>query len=81
MGPTGFFGLNAALKQRLVLKHESLRPLMSQGLLKMLILLGLNEALALTDATPLDLKIKHNFKLLTDFAILFTELDNCYIIY
>lgn len=29
---------------------------MSQGLLKMLILSGLKEALALTDATPLDLK-------------------------
>lgn len=56
MGPTGFFGLNAAMKQRLVLKHESLRPLMSQGLLKMLTLLGLKEALVLRDATPLDLK-------------------------
>lgn len=65
MGPTGFFGLNAALKQRLMLKHVSLRPLMSQGLLKILILLGLKEALALTDATPLDLKNKCNtFKLL-----------------
>lgn len=56
MGPTRFSGLNTALKQRLVLKHESLRPLMSQSLLKMLILLGLKEASALTDATPLDLK-------------------------
>lgn len=65
MGPTGFLGLNAALKQRLVLKHESLRPLMSQGLLKMLILLGLKEDLAITDATPLDLKTKNNFKLLS----------------
>lgn len=56
MGPTRFSGLNTALKHRLVLKHESLRPLMSQSLLKMLILLGLKEASALTDATPLDLK-------------------------
>lgn len=56
MGPTGVFGLNVAVKQRLVIKHESLRPLMSQGLLNMLILLGLKEALVLTDATPLDLK-------------------------
>lgn len=56
MGPTGVFGLNVAVKHRLVTKHESLRPLMSQGLLKMLILLGLKEALALTDATPLDLQ-------------------------
>lgn len=64
MGPTGFLGLNAALKQRLVLKHESLRPVMSQGLLKMLILLGLKEDLAVTVATPLDLKTKRNLKLL-----------------
>ena len=63
MGPTGFLGLNAALKQRLVLKHVSLRPLMLQGLLKMLILLGLKEAPAVTDATPLDLKTKSTFKL------------------
>lgn len=63
MGPTGFAGLNAAVKQRLVMKHESLRPLMSQSLLKMLILLGLKEAVALRDATPLDLKTKQNFKL------------------
>lgn len=70
MGPTGFLGLNAALKQRLVLKHESLRPLTSQGLLKMLILLGLNKALELTDATPLDLKTKCNLKLLAPLSIL-----------
>lgn len=56
MGPTCFAGLNTALKQRLVLKHESLRPLMSQSLLKMLILSGLKEAFVLTEATPLDLK-------------------------
>lgn len=69
MGPTGFLGLNAALKQTLVLKHDSLRPLMSQGLLKMLILTGLKEALDVTDATPLDLKTKCNFKLLPVFPI------------
>lgn len=62
-GPMGVFGLNAALKQRLVVKQKSLRPLMLQGLLKMLILLGLKEALALTFATPLDLKHKGNLKL------------------
>lgn len=56
MGPTGFLGLNAALKQRWAMKHASLRPLMSQSLLKMLILSGLNEAVAETDATPRDLK-------------------------
>lgn len=56
MGPTGFLGLNAAVKQRWALKHTSLRPLMSQSLLKMLILSGLKEALVVTDATPRDLK-------------------------
>lgn len=65
MGPTGLVGLNSALKQRLVVKHECLRPLTSQGLLKMLILSGLKEALGLTDATPLDLKPKCNSKSLT----------------
>lgn len=44
MGPTGFRGLNAALRQRWVLKQDSLRPPTSHGLLKMLILSGLNEA-------------------------------------
>lgn len=67
MGPMGLAGLNSALKQRLVLKHECLRPLASHGLLKMLILSGLKEALGLTDATPLDLKPKHNSKSLMNF--------------
>lgn len=56
MGPTGFLGLNAAVKQRLVTKQVSLRPLMLQALLKMLILLGLKLALVVTTATPLDLE-------------------------
>lgn len=56
MGPTGVLGLNEAVKQTLVLKHECLRPLTSQSLLKMLILSGLKEAVAVTTATPLDLK-------------------------
>lgn len=58
MGPTGFVGLNEALKQMFTLKQESLRPLMSQSLFKMLILSGLKEPLAVTTATPLDLKSK-----------------------
>lgn len=62
MGPTGLLGLNVAVKQRLVLKQESLRPLMSQALLKMLILSGLKEPAALTAATPLDLKTEYNKK-------------------
>lgn len=62
MGPTGLLGLNVALKQRLVVKQESLRPLMSQALLKMLILSGLKEPAALTAATPLDLKTEYNKK-------------------
>lgn len=70
MGPTGFLGLNAALKQRFVMKHESLRPLMSQGLFKMLILSGLKEALAVTEATPLDLETKCSFELLPTLPIL-----------
>lgn len=56
MGPTGFLGLNSAVKQRLVLKHVSWRPLILQGLLKMLILIGLKDAVAVTFATPLDLR-------------------------
>lgn len=56
MGPTGVLGLNEALKHSLVLKHGSFRPFISQGLSKMLILSGLKEAVALTFATPLDLK-------------------------
>lgn len=60
MGPTGFFGLNWALKQMWVLKHECLRPLTSQGLLKMLILSGSKVAARLTEATPRDLRAKHN---------------------
>lgn len=56
MGPTGLLGLNVAVKQRLVLKQEYLRPLMSQSLSKMLILSGLKEPAALTVATPLDLQ-------------------------
>lgn len=60
MGPTGFLGLNAALKQRWVLKHTSLRPLMSQALLKILILSGVKEASVETDATPRDLKKVQN---------------------
>lgn len=63
MGPIGFLGLNAALKQSLVTKHVSLRPFMSHGLLKMLILSGLKEAVVETDATPRDLKIKSNSQL------------------
>lgn len=59
MGPTGLLGLNVAVKQRLVSKQECLRPLMSQALLKMLILSGLKEPEALTVATPLDLKIEY----------------------
>jgi len=62
MGPTGFLGLNEALKHSLVLKHGSIRPLMSQGLLKMLILSGVKEALAVTVATPLDLENKVSLK-------------------
>ena len=45
------------------MKHESWRPPMLQGLLKMLILSGLKEAVAETDATPRDLKIKCNLSL------------------
>lgn len=56
MGPTVFLGLNEAVKQTLVMKQECLRPLTSQSLLKMLILSGLNEAVAVTTPTPLDLK-------------------------
>lgn len=56
MGPTGLLGLKVALKQSLVLKQECLRPLMSQGLSKMLILSGVNEPVAPIVATPLDLK-------------------------
>lgn len=56
MGPTGLVGLKVAVKQSLVVKQEYLPPLMSQALLKMLILSGLKEPAALTVATPLDLK-------------------------
>lgn len=62
MGPTGLLGLNVAVKQRLVLKQECLRRLISQALLKMLILSGLKEPAALTVATPLDLKTEYNKK-------------------
>lgn len=60
MGPTGFSGLKAALKHSLVVKQECLRPLTSQGLFKMLILSGSKEPVALTAATPLDLKTQHD---------------------
>lgn len=68
MGPTGFLGLNSAVKQTLVLKHVSLRPLMLHCLLKMLILFGLNEALTVTFATPRDLKRMCNFKNVISFT-------------
>lgn len=54
--PAGVAGLNAAVKHSLVSKHECMRPLMLQGLLKMLILSGLKEALTVTDATLRDLR-------------------------
>lgn len=56
MGPTGFLGLKVGLKQRLVVKHDTLRPLTSQDLLKMLIFSGLKEAVAESVATPRDLR-------------------------
>lgn len=61
MGPMGLLGRKEAVKQISVLKQECLRPLTSQGLFKMLILSGLKEPVALTAATPLDLKAKIDF--------------------
>ena len=61
MGPTGFLGLNEALKQMLALKQKSLRPFITQFLVRMLILPGVNEALAVMTARPRVLKAKTTY--------------------
>lgn len=55
-GPMEFDGLNAALKQTLALKQDTIRPPKLHDLLRMLIWSGVNVTRAVTTATPLDLK-------------------------
>lgn len=55
-GPTGFEGLNTALKQTLALKQDTIRPARLHDLLRMVIRSGVNVTRAVTTATPLDLE-------------------------
>lgn len=55
-GPVAVFGLKWALKQTFALKQNSLLPLKSQFLLRILILSGVKVAFTVTSATLRDLK-------------------------